>query len=131
MKYVEIDFDRAVELYRQGKEDKVFVKRNNGELEILTSLSGTFGMFVMRSRYFEQKESTERQLVHLCNDCEYECIAACPITKNVKFGNGQGNDNVIECENYINKEALKKWQINKIITGGLNDENNTGLRSRQ
>ena len=64
------------------------------------------------------KESMERRLVHLCNDCEYGCMAACPITKNVKFGNGQGNDNVIECENYINKEALNKWRINKIISRG-------------
>ena len=67
------------------------------------------------------RQSAEREEVHLCNDCKYGCIAACPITKNVKFGNGLGNDNVIECENYINKEALEKWRINKIITGGLSD----------
>ena len=33
MKYIEIDINRAVELYRQGKEDKVFRKCDNGELE--------------------------------------------------------------------------------------------------
>ena len=54
MKYIEINLERAVELYRQGEEKRVFVKRNNGELELLTSFAGTFGMFVMRSRYFEQ-----------------------------------------------------------------------------
>lgn len=56
MKYIEIDLNRAVELYRQEKEDKVFRKLDNGELERVTSLSGTFGAFVMRSRYFEQTE---------------------------------------------------------------------------
>ncbi len=64
------------------------------------------------------RQSVKNEEVHLCNDCEYGCMAACPITKNVKFGNGQGNDNVIECENYINKEALKKWRINQIILRG-------------
>jgi len=63
-------------------------------------------------------QSVKSEEVHLCNDCAYGCIAACPITKNVKFGNELGNDNVIECENYINKEALKKWQINQIILRG-------------
>lgn len=56
MKYIEIDFDRAVELFRQGEEKRVFVKRNNGELGLLALLPGTFGMFIMRSRYFEQIE---------------------------------------------------------------------------
>lgn len=56
MKYIEIDLNRAVDLYRRGEEKRVFRKRENGELERLTSLSETFGMFVMRSRYFEQTE---------------------------------------------------------------------------
>lgn len=56
MKYIEINLERAVELYNQGKEDKVFKRLNNGGLERVTSLSETFGMFVMRSRYFEQTE---------------------------------------------------------------------------
>lgn len=56
MKYIEINLDRAVELYMQGKEDKVFRKLDKGELERVTSLSGTFGWFVMRSRYFELTE---------------------------------------------------------------------------
>jgi hypothetical protein len=56
MKYIEIDLNRAVELYRRGEEKRVFAKRKNGELELLDSISGTFGMFVMRSRYFEQTE---------------------------------------------------------------------------
>lgn len=61
-------------------------------------------------------QATKNKETHLCNDCEYWCMEACPITKNVKFGNGLGNENVIECENYINKEALKKWRINTIIS---------------
>ena len=56
MKYIEIDFDRAVELYRQGKEDKVFRKSDFGDLERVTALSGTFAEFVLRSRYFEQRK---------------------------------------------------------------------------
>lgn len=56
MKYIEIDFDRAVELYKRGEEERVFVKRGNGELKLLTLLSGAFGTFVMCSRYFEQIE---------------------------------------------------------------------------
>ena len=56
MEYIEINLDRAVELYRQGKGYKVFIKLDNGELKALTLLSGKFGMFVMRSRYFEQTE---------------------------------------------------------------------------
>jgi len=56
MKYIEIDLDRAVELYRQGKGYKVFIKLDSGELKALTSFSGTFGMFFVRSRYFEQTE---------------------------------------------------------------------------
>jgi len=56
VKYIEVDFDRAVELCRHGKEYKVFIKLDNGELKALTSFSGTFGMFFVRSRYFEQTE---------------------------------------------------------------------------
>lgn len=56
MKYIEIDFDRAVELYRFGEEKRVFRKGDDGELDRVTSLSGTLKMFVMRSRYFEQTE---------------------------------------------------------------------------
>lgn len=59
MKYIEINLDRAVELYRQGKVCKVFIKLDNGELKLLTSISGTFGTFVMRSIYFEQTEDDE------------------------------------------------------------------------
>ena len=56
MKYIEINLDRAVELYKLGKVYKVFIKHDKGELKALTSFSGTFGMFVMSSRYFEQTE---------------------------------------------------------------------------
>jgi hypothetical protein len=56
MKYIEIDLNRAVELYRRGEEKRIFRKCDNGELERLTSFSGTFGLIVTRSRYFEQTE---------------------------------------------------------------------------
>lgn len=54
MKYIEIDLNRAVELFRQGESNKVFRQCDNGELEIVTSLQETFKRFVLYSRYFEQ-----------------------------------------------------------------------------
>jgi len=54
MKYIEIDLNRAVELFRQEESNKVFRQCDNGELEIVTSLQETFKRFVLYSRYFEQ-----------------------------------------------------------------------------
>jgi hypothetical protein len=54
MKYIEIDLNRAVELFRQEESNKVFRQCDNGELERVTSLQETFKKFVIYSRYFEQ-----------------------------------------------------------------------------
>lgn len=54
MKYIEIDLNRAVELFRQGEFDKVFRQCDNGELEKVTSLQDTFKRFIIYYKYFER-----------------------------------------------------------------------------
>lgn len=54
MKYIEIELNRAVELFRQGEFDKVFRQCDDGELEKVTSLQGTFKRFVIYSKFFER-----------------------------------------------------------------------------
>ena len=46
----------------------------------------------------------QNKTMNLCNTCEH-CIADCD-SKNIKFGNGKGNDNVISCDTYKLKSAL-------------------------
>lgn len=38
--------------------------------------------------------------IHLCDSCVYE-FATCE-AKNIEFGNGKGNDNVIDCDCFNN-----------------------------
>jgi len=44
--------------------------------------------------------------INLCKSCERK-FATCPKPKHIKFGDGVGNDNVIECSGYI-KARVKK-----------------------
>ena len=44
--------------------------------------------------------------IHLCDTCIY-CFADCP-AKTVEFGNGKGNDNVVHCDSYANKDEMMK-----------------------
>lgn len=37
---------------------------------------------------------------NLCNSCQ-EHIAECPKANHIKFGDGKGNDNVIECSEFL------------------------------
>lgn len=43
----------------------------------------------------------DRYKIHLCSSCQYT-YPSCPAgIDDCKFGNGVGNDNVIECNKYI------------------------------
>ena len=56
MKYIEITFDRAVSLYRQGESSRTFVRRISGELERLDSYTYLLDTFINKLQYFEQIE---------------------------------------------------------------------------
>ena len=47
-------------------------------------------------------ERLQRQIVNLCETC-VNCPATCGSTP--KFGKGYGNDNVYECNKFIDKDA--------------------------
>lgn len=49
---------------------------------------------------------------NLCDYCSLE-IATCPKAKHIKFGNGKGNDNIIECSEFL----VKQWHNNFPIIG--------------
>ena len=40
----------------------------------------------------------EEKIINKCDDC-VNCFATCE-NKNVKFGDGKGNDNVIACDSF-------------------------------
>lgn len=48
----------------------------------------------------------------LCNYCRLE-IPTCPKAEHIKFGDGVGNDNVIECSEFI----IKSWHNTFPIVG--------------
>lgn len=54
MKYIEISLDRAVELFRQGKDASVFFMRANGKLDRADAFSFGFRDLVSEERFFEQ-----------------------------------------------------------------------------
>ena len=57
----------------------------------------------MKKKYnVRANNKIEESKVHLCNSCIYD-FPTCK-TKVTKFGNGIGNDNVIECDCY--RDAL-------------------------
>ena len=60
MKYIEIPFDRVVELYRHGESSRAFARRINGDLERLDSITCTLNKFIHKLRYFEQIEEVEQ-----------------------------------------------------------------------
>lgn len=49
---------------------------------------------------------------NLCSYCGYE-FATCPKASHIKFGTGVGNDNVIECSEYV----PISWNNNYPIVG--------------
>lgn len=49
---------------------------------------------------------------HLCKYCSNE-FPSCPKAQHIKFGDGIGNDNVIECSEYI----VNSWHNNYPIAG--------------
>ena len=55
---------------------------------------------------------TESSKDNLCDYCKLH-IPTCPKANHIKFGDGIGNDNVIECSEYI----LKEWNNNYPIVG--------------
>lgn len=54
MKYIEIDLNRAVELFRQGKDASVFFMREGGNLYRVDAFNFGFGSLVAETKFFEQ-----------------------------------------------------------------------------
>jgi len=52
-------------------------------------------------------EIDARARKNLCDTCIYGCIAACPDTGDLQFGD---NADVIDCACYINRAALEKYR---------------------
>ena len=46
----------------------------------------------------------------LCNYCQLD-FADCPKANHIKFGNGIGNDNVIECSEFVRKSHYNNFPI--------------------
>ena len=46
----------------------------------------------------------------LCNYCALE-FATCPKANHIKFGDGVGNDNVIECSEFVVKTLFNNFPI--------------------
>jgi hypothetical protein len=47
---------------------------------------------------------------HLCQYCQND-IATCPKANHIQFGNGVGNDNVIECSEFTPIKFLNNYPI--------------------
>ena len=56
MKYIEIDFNRAVELFRQGKGESVFFVRACGELYRVDAFKFELSDLVTEANFFERIE---------------------------------------------------------------------------
>lgn len=56
--------------------------------------------------------ATKNEKDNLCNYCGHE-FATCPKASHIKFGSGVGNDNVVECSEYISLS----WNNNYPIEG--------------
>ena len=56
MKYIEIDFNRAAELFRQGKGESVFFVRARGELYRVDAFKFELSDLVTETNFFEQIE---------------------------------------------------------------------------
>jgi len=61
-------------------------------------------------------EIARQTVTNLCSHCQWGCMGACPQTDNIVFGCGLGNDNVVECENYINRIAYTRYQAHQTVT---------------
>lgn len=46
--------------------------------------------------------ATKNTKDNLCDWCQL-CIPECPKANHIKFGNGKGNDNIIECSEFLFK----------------------------
>jgi hypothetical protein len=57
-------------------------------------------------RIIKTKETTD----HLCKYCQNE-FATCRKANHIKFGNGLGNDNVIECSEFVVTSYYNKFPI--------------------
>jgi hypothetical protein len=53
---------------------------------------------------------TESTKDNLCNYCQLH-IAECPKANHIKFGDGKGNDNVIECSEFLVKHLRNNYPI--------------------
>ena len=56
MKYIKIDFDRVVELFRSGRKELVFTKMYDGELGRVDSVRKSLTYFIEDNDYFEYVE---------------------------------------------------------------------------
>lgn len=61
-----------------------------------------------KMRVIKTKETTD----NLCKYCQND-FATCPKANHIKFGNGVGNDNVIECSEFV----VTSWHNNFPIEG--------------
>jgi predicted transcriptional regulator YheO len=61
MKYIEIFFDRVVELYRHGESSRAFILCTNGDLERLDSKTYFLDTFIHKLQYFEQIEEVHNE----------------------------------------------------------------------
>lgn len=65
---------------------------------------------------------TEDSKDNLCKYCRLN-IASCPEANHIKFGNGVGNDNVIECSEFVCKAYFNNFPIvGKPELGVFNNE---------
>jgi hypothetical protein len=54
----------------------------------------------------------------LCNYCQLH-ISECPKANHIKFGNGVGNDNVIECSEFLVKQFVNDFSITGMPEYGI------------
>jgi len=94
------------------------LKRIKAKMTLFTMVKGegdavfTFDDFYAIDELLE-KEIMKRKHTNQCLFCVWGCMAECPVNPDVVFGEGVGNDNVIACHNYVNKEAYDKYQNRK------------------
>ena len=54
--------------------------------------------------------SIRDETINLCNDCGNSAHFPDCIPKNVQFGNGFGNDNIIACRNHSDVDTIQAWK---------------------
>ena len=55
---------------------------------------------------------TKSSVDNLCNYCNLD-FATCPKATHIEFGNGTGNDNVIECSEFLVERQVNGYPMEK------------------